>query len=1106
MVVAPAAVVAVTARVTTLKGVDAGAYYVEALPNYYLDSGEPAGVWHGRGARLLGLEGEIVEGEFMRIMAGLHPLVDREVPLGRGYGDDSVRGFDVTASAPKSVSTMFAVGDDRTRAEVLDAHDTAVATMLGWVEQHAHTRYRINGQVAVVDAEGIIAATFRQHTSRSLDPQLHSHVVIANRVRSDDGRWLALDARSLKLDQRTLSAIYHATLRSELTERLGVEWQPVENGIAEMAHVPDVVLEEFSTRTAGVQRRIDEKIDRFIDTLERDPTPRERWRLEREAVIDSRPAKTHAVNATELHTGWSEQVEALGHAPTQLIDDAVGRTRSRVLDREIVAEMTAQAIAVLSEKQSTWRPAELSREIAAAIPTDVHLDPADMGPMLDGLTTIAIRDYCVDISRPIPDGSTLRRDGRPISEATTDRALTTPAILAQEERLLAWAERRMTRDRVDSADAINRSLVELTGPQAETAAAVAGDADLVLVVGPAGTGKTTALAPAVEQLRSEGRAAFGVAPSAAAADVLASETGIAADTIDKLLTEHSLQRPPDHRYNLPTGTTVIVDEAAMVPTERLDQLAALADSRSWRVALVGDPMQFSAVGRGGMFDHLIDTHGAIELDQVHRFTNEWERNASLRLRRGDPTVADTYDQHGRLHGGTATRMEQEALDAWWTALHNRETVLLAAPTNDTVARLNQAAQQRRIQTGEVDTRGRHVNASGYQLWAGDEIATRRNHRQLHTNHGLMIRNRDQWTIDQVHRNGDLSVHGRSGTVRLPADYVTEHVELGYAQTSHASQGRTVDRSILLLDGPGDVRGVYVPLTRGRHHNDAYIVTTGETTAHDLFADAIGRSWIDRPALARQAELAGHNPHRPGTLPAHELNTLLDQKAQLAATLDQLRSDLRNLPREYQQTRYDLDQATKQLNAAHARLQAAHDTIAQHDRPFRRKGHEHQIADAHRAIETVPDKIHRHEANIDQLAGNLHDIDQRLHQAEQLDQQRPTLETELADIDGRLGDDRRIRTRQIRRDPPDHITNTIGPRPPGGQPSRAWDHAAGQLDQHHTAHNLADGLGPANEPRLSIGFRLSRALTQDATNDLDHALTRQRQQTREMEGPGLGISR
>ncbi len=198
-----------TARVTTLKGPDSGAYYVEHLPRYYLDAGgEPPGVWHGRGAELLGLAGPVSDADFLDVMAGIAP--GRGVLLGLAYGERAVRGFDVTASAPKSVSVLWAVGDEHVRSEVLAAHDAAVAGMVDWIERHAHTRYRINGDVAVVDAEGIVAAAFRQHTSRALDPQLHTHVVIANRVRSDDGRWLALDARTIKVDQRTLSAVYHA--------------------------------------------------------------------------------------------------------------------------------------------------------------------------------------------------------------------------------------------------------------------------------------------------------------------------------------------------------------------------------------------------------------------------------------------------------------------------------------------------------------------------------------------------------------------------------------------------------------------------------------------------------------------------------------------------------------------------------------------------------------------------------------------------------------------------------------------------------------------------------------------------------------------------------
>jgi conjugative relaxase-like TrwC/TraI family protein len=191
----------VTARVTPLKGADAGAYYVEQVGDYYLDPTEPAGVWLGRGARELSLTGQAI-------------------PLGRLYGERSVRGFDVTASAPKSVSVLFGIGDENTRRQVVEAHDAAVAAMAGWIERHAHTRRRVAGEVVTIDSDGLVMAAFRQHTSRALDPRLHTHLIVANRVMSPDGRWLALDARTLLRDQRTLSAIYHAGLRAELTTGL----------------------------------------------------------------------------------------------------------------------------------------------------------------------------------------------------------------------------------------------------------------------------------------------------------------------------------------------------------------------------------------------------------------------------------------------------------------------------------------------------------------------------------------------------------------------------------------------------------------------------------------------------------------------------------------------------------------------------------------------------------------------------------------------------------------------------------------------------------------------------------------------------------------------
>ena len=842
----------------TLKGATAGVYYLNELPRYYLDAdGEPPGRWHGHGAEVLGLDVQIVDGDFLAVMAGRDPTTARD--LGRVYGEGSVRGFDVTASAPKSVSVLWALGDEHTRAVVVDAHDTAVGAMIDWIESHAHTRYRIGGSVAVVDAKGIVAGVFRQHTSRALDPQLHSHVVVANRVLSDDGRWLALDARTLKLDQRTLSAIYHTALRAELTSRVGVAWLTPENGIAEIAGMPAGLLAEYSTRTTQVHERVDEKVARFIDTMGREPTGRERWRLEREAVVDSRPAKPKPASAERLHEQWRKRALSLGVRPEHLID-TVTSAAVRVSLKPVVAErMIVDALDALAEKQSSWRPAEIVRELAAATPTTIDLEADELVAVIDGLAARIVAEYCVELSAAIPGGVRLRRDGRPVTESAVDRALTTQAILIEEAGVLDWAQHRAPSPRPAAPIPTPE---HLSGPQCAVAAAIAGTDALVLVVGPAGTGKTTAIKPAVQHLTATGRVVFGVAPSAVAAEVLAAETGVNADTLDKLLIEHQLKRPPLTRFDLPRGATVIVDEAAMVSTPKLAELAGLADHKQWRVVLVGDPLQFSPVGRGGMFTALTDTHPVIELDTVHRFANSWERQASLALRRSDPNALAIYDRHHRIHCLKPDHAIDTIIYVWHTRRAEGGDVLLMGASNSTVTELNHAAQQRLIRDGVLDT-ARFVDTDAYRLHVGDKIVTRHNDRDLTTTRGRHVHNRDEWTITAVGRSGAVTVDGVNGRVVLPADYVGEHVELAYAQTSHAGQGRTVDHALLYVDGPTDTAGVYVPLTRGRATNNAYVVVRDNQTGVDVLEAALAQRWIDTPAHTRRQQL---NP-TPAPTPA-----------------------------------------------------------------------------------------------------------------------------------------------------------------------------------------------------------------------------------------------
>ena len=249
-----------------------------------------------------------------------------------------------------------------------------------------------------------------------------------------------------------------------------------------------------------MRRRVDEKLDRFIETLGREPTPQERWKLEREAAVASRPAKPPGVDAVTLHDGWADQARLLGLEPQALVTDAIGRVRDgRGFDRLGVDSMIDQALTNIAAKQSTWRPTQLHRELAAVVPTDTTIPADALSMLLDRIVDNIVETRCIDLSRPIPPDSLLRKDGRPVSESVADRALTTQSILVQEKALIGWTERRLRHHGVEHPGAADRSPHRLNVAQAQSAGAVAGQADIVLVVGPAGTGKTTALAPAVEQ-------------------------------------------------------------------------------------------------------------------------------------------------------------------------------------------------------------------------------------------------------------------------------------------------------------------------------------------------------------------------------------------------------------------------------------------------------------------------------------------------------------------------------------------------------------------------------------------------------------------------------
>lgn len=220
-------------------------YYTDTvargIEDYYAGRGEAEGRWLGAGAATAGLEGPFTGDRLRLLFDARHPLSGE--PLGAGYvvpGDrQRVAGWDLTFSAPKSVSVLWAVGGGAVGLEVGDAHDAAVGSALRYLEEHAAFSRTGKAGIRQVNTRGLMAAAFGHRTSRSGDPQLHTHVLVSNRVQCLDGVWRALDSKALHRQLKAARMLYQAALRAELSARLGVGWStPDRHGQAEVLGVP----------------------------------------------------------------------------------------------------------------------------------------------------------------------------------------------------------------------------------------------------------------------------------------------------------------------------------------------------------------------------------------------------------------------------------------------------------------------------------------------------------------------------------------------------------------------------------------------------------------------------------------------------------------------------------------------------------------------------------------------------------------------------------------------------------------------------------------------------------------------------------------------------
>lgn len=846
-------------RATPIRACSAAAaanYYTRYLTDA---PGEVPGVWGGEQAASLGIAGEVDGDDLRAVLEGRDPASG--TPLGRPFQDryfkdgrveHAVAGWDLTFSAPKSVSVAWALTQDE---RWVRAHDKAVAAAMRHVGRYGSTtRVRTQNGRLHPDSQGLIFASFRQTTSRADDPQLHTHVVVSAKVQADPGDWRALDAQYLTTYQRVMGAIYQSVLRNELAREFGVAWKPIVTGQAEMLGTPPELISEFSKRAEEIDQMVAATVAEFCERQGRGPTGDERQWIERRVARDTRHRKS-GNGVPDLLTRWRAEAAAVGWDAPTLVDALQvaaadhGPERDRVGMDAIVNE--------LSTEGSAWNRAQVVWALCGAARPQADLGGDRWYEVIERITDDIVARCGVDLDPPDTSASRRQSDGRSMWLQPHTRHITTEAILREEEFMLTWAMDAQPDEPPPSPTVRTDGLDVL---QAEAAEAVAGSDRLVLVVGPAGAGKTTMLRAAVDDLAEHHREVFGVAPSAKAARVLERETGVPSDTLAKLLYEWNRDdRPPGARYHLPAGTTVLVDEAGMVGTPALARLVTLAEQERWRLVLVGDHRQLQAVGRGGMFHELCQTGDVHELERIHRFQEPWEAPASLQLRHGDQRALDAYIEHGRVHAGTFDDHLATITSTWFEVTAAGGTIAVVCSTNDHVDAVNAAIQRARVGRGELDATAMVPIGGGERATIGDVVVTRRNDRTVETTDGEPIRNREQWRVIGVGDDGSLTVSAarRHGTAVLPPEYTCEHVRLGYAATEPGYQGDTVTVGLELVSVATTCRGLYSGATRGTQENHILVVTEADdlAEARDVLERVLATDRADVPATTQRRELA-----------------------------------------------------------------------------------------------------------------------------------------------------------------------------------------------------------------------------------------------------------
>ena len=812
-------------------------YYLEKVAegaeDYYSGEGEEPGQWLGDAARELGLSGEIEPDQLVAMLTGMNPATGEPLGLIAVAGRGSVPGFDLTFSAPKSVSLLRALGGKEVGVEVKAAHQRSVEAALKYMEANACLTRRGKGGATFVKGSGFIAAGFMHRSSRNGDPQLHTHVLIANETKGPDGKWTRLYHPAIYEHAKTASYIYEAHLRHELTLTLGVQWQPVRKGIAEIKGFKDEWLKAFSTRRAEILEAAGEGASA---------------RARQIATLATRKTKETGLELGDLRQRWLDKAKEIG-----LDHDAIAATMGREV--ELVSELTLK---------------QLDREVTA------HASHFDR------------RDAIQAVANSLPNGAPAHE-----VEAAADAFLASESVVtvAETAKGIRYTTQRIWELERQALEAAERMAAEPRGEAGELVAArviaarpttnpgqremirrlLAGREGIVVVIGEAGTGKSFATVAAAEGWAQAGFELRVAAPTWRAANVLSAE-GLEAMTVAGLLRD--LDRG---ELGLSPRSVLLVDEAAMVGSEHLARVIGHAEEAGANLVLVGDPEQLGPIEAGGLFSAIAKRTDPVHLEDVIRHNHELDRDAAKLIREGQGREAlSLYRSEDRITvAGNAEERRVAMVEDWWRSYAKGEDALMVAKRNVEVERLNATARELVKSEGRLGVE--EIEVSGATFAAGDLLITRVNDR------AAGIYNRERWEVAAVDaKRGRVVLEGidQARRVEVGRDYL-DRTTLGgeapalqhaYAVTTYCAQGATVDRAYVMVDPSMDKQEMYVATSRTREQT--YLYATPEI----------------------QAERGEYAPTGPERDPiAHVGEAAERDRAQTAAHDEALRAELAKLP-------------------------------------------------------------------------------------------------------------------------------------------------------------------------------------------------------------------